>query len=228
MKNLKYIILILLIFSFGKSFFSQIEKGEGFLSIKGGYINIDDFTPRGYGGIEFDLLAWEKVGIHYSLLFGDNYFHMPIAPIGGFLAGIAVAATENDSTGENRVGAGLIVGLLTSIIPEGISLNIKVNDQIAFAPYISPLQFEYIRNDSKTKDDSFAGGAIGLRYHHYYYNQQFRISPYMEYKIHYSKNTHPGISAGLNLSYKVKKKSKKSFKEQIDNLETDQKEDSQF
>ena len=63
MKNLKYIILILLIFSFGKSFFSQIEKGDGYLSIKGGYMNIDDFTPRGYGGIEFDLLAWEKVGI---------------------------------------------------------------------------------------------------------------------------------------------------------------------
>ena len=225
MKNLKYIILILFIFSFGKSFLSQIDKGEGYLSIKGGYINIDDFTPRAYGGIEFDLLAWEKVGIHYSLLFGDNYFHMPIAPIGGFLLGAIIAGSE-DEDGENRLGVGLVVGLLTAIIPEGISFNIKVNDQIAFAPYISPLQFEYIRNDSKTKDDSFAGGAIGLRFHHYYYNSQFRISPYMEYKIHYNKYTHPGISAGLNLSYKVKKRSKKSFKEHIENMENQQTEDS--
>ena len=190
-------------------------------------MNVDYFTPRAYGGIEFDLLAWEKVGIHYSLLFGDNYFHMPIAPIGGFLLGAFIAGSEDDD-GENRLGVGLVVGLLTSIIPEGISLNIKVNDQIAFAPYISPLQFEYIRNDSKTKDDTFAGGGIGLRYHHYSYNQKFRISPYIEYKIHYNKNTHPGISAGLNLSYKVKNKYKKPNKLNTDNIDNNKNKDSNF
>jgi len=200
-------IVVLLLFSFQT--YAQIEKGATYLAARSGYLSINDYTPRGYGGLELDILAWEKVGIHYSLLFGEKYVHMPLAPVGGVFLGLAVAGTE-DSTGNNRIGPGLVLGLLTAIIPEGISYNIKLSEKSGLAPYISPLQFEYLKGDGQ---DSYAGGAVGLRYHQYLGDKQFRISPAIEYKIHYNKNSHGGISAGLNIAYQLKKKSEQPTEE---------------
>ena len=37
----------------------------------------------------------------------------------------------------------------------------------------------------------------------------FRVSPMVEYKVHYNKNPHLGISAGLNVALQLKEKSAK-------------------
>ena len=97
-----------------------------------------------------------------------------------------------------------MIGILTAIIPEGISYNIELNDHAGLAPYISPLQFEYLKSSGQ---DSFAGGAIGIRYHQYVSDNAIRISPSLEYKIHYHNPAHGGISAGINFAYRIKKKS---------------------
>jgi len=201
--SFRYSIVLAASFLVAQMASAQIEKGTSYLTARSGYLSINEYTPRGYGGLELDILAWEKVGIHYSLLFGEKYFHMPLAPLGGVFLGLAIAGTE-DSTGNNRIGPGLVLGLLTAIIPEGISYNIKLSEKSGLAPYISPLQFEYLKGDGQ---DSYAGGAVGLRYHQYLADKQFRISPAIEYKIHYNKNSHGGISAGLNIAYQLKQKS---------------------
>ena len=202
---IRYILCTMFLLFVCQSSFGQIEKGTGYVAVKGGYLNINDYAPRGYGGLELDILAGEKVGIHYSILFGQKYFHMPLAPFGGVFVGFAIANnTKEDSTSTGKIGLGALIGILTAIIPEGISYNIELNDHAGLAPYISPLQFEYLKSSGQ---DSFAGGAIGIRYHQYVNDNTMRISPSVEYKIHYHNPAHGGISAGINFAYRIKEKS---------------------
>jgi hypothetical protein len=63
---------------------------------------------------------------------------MPLAPFGGVALGLVIAGSA-DSTVNNRLGLGLLVGALTAIIPERISYNIKWNELSSIAPYIKPI-----------------------------------------------------------------------------------------
>jgi hypothetical protein len=199
--------LILLALLLSSSFVCQSQENEKralFLSAKSGYLSIKDFGPRYYGGIELDAMVGDRLGIHYSLLLGEKYFHMPLAPIGGVFAGLAVGKAAADSTKTfGGLGAGLLIGLITSIIPEGVSYNIPVNNTLTLAPYISPLQFEYLKTTEG--QDSFAGGGVGFRLHKNLKENLFRISPYFEYKMHYHRDFHNGFSTGLNFSVNLKK-----------------------
>ncbi len=197
---MKYVIILLASFLMQpSSAFAQHNKGSAFLSPRIGYLNIDGFNPQPYIGIELDYMVSDKVGIHYSLLFGQKYFHMPLAPIGGAFIGIAIAkaASESDTT-RSGMGIGLFVGLLTAIIPEGISYTTRVSSKLYIAPYVSPLQFEVLNKEA------FAGGAIGLRFHRYFHSEKIRLSPYFEIKKYYGTTPHLGFSTGASLSFAIK------------------------
>ena len=202
--KIKNFSLFLCFFFYFQATFSQIKKGSTYISIKSGYLNMKFFEPKIYGGLTLDILAWEKVGIHYDLLFGKKYFHMPLAPFGGAALGVIIASSE-DSTGENRLGLGLLVGAITAIIPEGISYNLKLSHPSTLSPYVSPLQYESIgklatlnNNQNASLMYDYAGGGVGLRYHQYLSNNKIRISPSFEYKIYYSKPFKDGFSAGIS------------------------------
>ena len=204
MKNIRILFLIMCCIFYFNIIFSQTKKGSTYISIKSGYLNMKFFEPKIYGGLSLDILAWDKVGIHYDLLFGEYYFHMPLAPFGGAALGVIIASSE-DSTGENRLGLGLLVGAITAIIPEGISYNFKLSNSSTLSPYISPLQYESIgklvtlNNQNASVKYDYAGGGVGLRYHQYLTNYKIRISPSFEYKIYYSKPFKDGFSAGISV-----------------------------
>jgi hypothetical protein len=204
MKKIMKVLTVLLfsLFLLSSNSYAQHQKGSVFLAARMGHLEINGFGPRVYGGIELEFMIADNFGIHYSILFGKEYFHMPLAPVGGILTGLLVgSAFKSDST-RNGVGIGIIIGLLTALIPEGISYTIPVAKRFYIAPYVSPLQFEYLKSDNG--QDAFAGGALGLRVHQYFNAGSFRLSPYFEYKIHYSENIHPGFSTGLNFALKLK------------------------
>ena len=192
------LFVIILLFSFQGH--AQIEKGAIYFGARAGYLSIEDYAPRTYGGLELDVMVTDKIGIHYSILFGEEYFHMPLAPVGGFFVAAAVSDIDEG------FGFGLLLGAITAIIPEGVSYNIPLGENSGFAPYISPLQFEYVPSG---EGNTYPGGAIGLRYHQYVGKKLFRVSPMVEYKVHYNKNPHLGISAGLNIALQLKEKSAK-------------------
>ncbi len=182
---------------------AQTQSGDVFAGARLGYLTLDGFNPRVYGGADLEVMVSDKIGIQYSFLGGKEYFHMPLAPFGGLFVGLAIGSTENDSTGKRNVGAGILFGLLTAIIPEGVSYNIPLESMnSSIAPYISPLQFEYIKSPSQSGgQDSYAGGAVGLRYN--YFLGRIRLSLNAEYKIHYHNPVHGGISAGFGLGYNL-------------------------
>ena len=163
------------------------------------------YEPKIYSGISLDILAWEKVGIHYDLLFGKKYFHMPLAPLGGGALGFFIASLK-DSTDQARPGLGLILGIITSLIPEGISYNIQLSNSSTISPFVSPLQYESIgelitlnNNINASVKYNYAGGGVGLRYHQYLSKNKIRISPSFEYKIYYSKPFKDGFSASISV-----------------------------
>lgn len=214
MLSLKRILVILCILTSVPPCISQAKRGDVMIGPVLGYASLDNYTPTSYGGLQIDFMVSDRIGFHYSLLVGKNYLHLPLAPVGGIYVGVWTGTRLGER--DSRVGYGLLAGtiafILTSMIPEGISYNFPVTNGFAIAPYVSPLQFEYLNN--LENNNSFAGGAVGLRLNSFIPLEKgyARISPYAEYKVHYSRDTHPGFSTGLNLSMKIKEGKRKKKK----------------
>ena len=181
-----------------------MSQNKSYFGVRVGYLSMDNYTPKKYGGIEFDFQFDNNVGIQYSFLAGKNYFHMPLAPSFGYIAGLtAAAAVPESDEGTDRVAIGIIVGLITTIIPESISYNIPLNDNFSVCPYISPLQLDFLKNEGNAEGDWIAGLGVGSRLHVYLYDRKFRVSPYFEYKIHYRQDAPQGYTFGLNLAARM-------------------------
>lgn len=182
---------------------AQMEKGNVYVSGTAAFVDLDGFTSRWSGGVQLDAMITDKWSIHYNILGCKRYFHMPLAPFGGVFVGLAIGSST-DSTGSRKIVPGILIGLLTAIIPEGIAYNILVNDNLVLSPYVSPLEFEYITNNSqKGGTDSYAGGGVGLRSQFLLMNGKLRVSPFAEYKIHYAKNIHNGTLLGVHIGMRL-------------------------
>ena len=179
-----------------------------FLGPRVGYLMINDYEARPYYGLDFEVMASDRIGLHYSVLFGAGYFHMPIGPMAGVVTGGLVmtlgvnAADDIDDLGA-ALGIGGVVFLLTAAIPESVHFHIPINKEITLVPYVSPLQLEFVR--ATRGEDTFMGGGLGCRVNILKNNSKagVRISPNVEYKIHYADNLHPGLSGGLTMAFRL-------------------------
>ena len=182
----------------------QAQNTEVFLGARFGHLDIENYNQRNYGGVELDVVFDNNLGMHYTILGGKGYFHMPVAPVVGFLLGLALTNDEppTDSTESNN-GLGLFIGILTSLIPEAISYTIPLSEQFSVAPYIAPLQFEYLKNVGDEEGDPYIGGGAGVKVHFFSMERRLRLSSYFEYKIHYNSPINKGYSAGLNIAWKI-------------------------
>jgi hypothetical protein len=188
---MRLIFLLLILVAGISTCQGQFSKGNILISPGIGQLHIDVFNPRNYGGIEFEKCLGEHVGIHYSVLFGADYFHMPVGILVGAVGGVLGLVS----------GAGFIF-FLTAAVPEGVSFYIPLGDKTTLSPYISPLQLEFVRKRI-VDEDTFVGGAVGVKLHQSL-NADWLFSPFVEYKIHYVEAVHPGISAGLKISRVIK------------------------
>ena len=196
--KLKVLIISLLVVLSSNA---QMEKGDVYVKAVGGQVSLRSFTPRTFGGAELDVMMNDKWGLHWSFHFGKKYIHTPLAPYAGVALGFIIGSTT-DSTGSRNIGAGILFGALMAIIPEGISYNINL-DKSTVSPYISPLQFDFIKNNSqKGGTDSYAGGAAGLKFS-VFPAEKHRITFFGEYRIHYYKDIHPGYAVGLKYGFNL-------------------------
>lgn len=197
-------LLLLSAFIFSIQSFSQHKST--YVGFRFGHLDMASHTPRNYGGLELDFQFENQFGIQYSLLSGKNYFHMPMAPAAGMVLGLVMvnATPLNDST-TNRVGLGVVIGLITALIPESFSYTIPVNQSLSFSPYISPLQLDFIKNEGDKEGEWYAGMGAGVRAHIYMKDQKYRLSPFAEYKIHYANQIPQGYTFGLQISARVSK-----------------------
>jgi len=182
---------------------ANAQLKEAYVGARVGLLAVEGYNTRLYGGLELDLEFENNLGIQYSLLGGKGYFHMPIGAPAGLLLGLIISNSRpNADTTKNNAGLGVFIGVLTALIPESISYDIALDDNLSIAPYISPLQLEFLKNGVE-QGIWYAGGGAGVRLHIYTRNKRARLTPYAEYKIHYASNLHEGFSFGGCLSFAI-------------------------
>jgi hypothetical protein len=97
---------------------SQPKDGSVYFSPRVGYLNLEGLAPRLYGGMELEIMVGDRFGIHCTLLGGQDYFHMPLAPFVGVLKGFVIGSTESGLDPEKRnVGLVIVIGIITALIP---------------------------------------------------------------------------------------------------------------
>jgi len=199
------IFIVICAFLFSLSTAAQEKQKEIFLGARIGHLKMDDYTARNYVGLELDIKYANNLGIQYSMLAGKNYFHMPVGPPAGFLLGLIIITTSRASKDSTKTGVGLgvVLGILTTLIPESVSYNIGITKKVSICPYVSPLQLDFLKNKSKDDGSWSAGLGAGSRVHLYFNDRKTRVSPYFEYKMHYRSDTPTGYTFGLNLAKRL-------------------------
>ena len=112
------------------------------------------FELSGFGKVGFDIrtqpmytagaaFEWQpksgNIGLNYSLRFGrtvdsEFLFQCPISAVTSIFAIAFLADCDSDLPG---------LGLLLCLIPEGLTYNIWLNEDVAIAPYVNPLLIEF-------------------------------------------------------------------------------------
>lgn len=131
------LLLFIIIFSTSNG---QIEKGDYTLTAD---FRIDterkeDDIPL--GGISLEYAATDYIGLNYTLLFSEELIHLPAGPL---LTAIFLAYVDGYSF----------------IIPEGISVNLKLSNFLYVAPAINLLGYEYLPSRSEDQSSGFVGGG---------------------------------------------------------------------
>lgn len=199
-KKLRYTILFtgLFLFFVNSRVNAQLSSGDSFIALKTGILNLNNYTQRNIVGIELDFMVTDNIGIHYNFLAGRKFFHGPAAPIGG-----SIVMTTLLTGGGDAAGA-FVIGLLLCAIPEGVSFNANISPSFSLSAMISPLEFDFIRNDNQQYGtDSFIGGSAGLKFNYLFYDKKIRISPFGVYKLHYHRNNNHGIFGGIAVGYNL-------------------------
>lgn len=189
-----------------KKSYSQLSQGDSFISLKTGLLNLNNYSQRNVIGAEVDIMVSDHIGIHYNFLFGRKYFHAPAAPIGGAFAFIFLA------DGVENLGGAILVGALLTVIPEGVSFNTNLNPNMSLGVKLSPLEFDFIRNENQEfGTDSFVGCSAGLKFSYLFDDKRFRISPFGDYKLFYHKNKTHGFFAGISIGYNLSPQNNDTF-----------------
>ena len=203
MRAIFFIVFNVLIIN--QSILSQSQQGDVFVSGKMGRLDIEDYTPRLAFGAQLDVMATDHIGLHWSFLGGNRYIHANAGPIIGVTIGSFIAATDDQNN--NNIGAGILFGILISAIPEGINYEIDLTINSSIAPYISPLQMDYIRNkDQATGVDTFVGLGVGTSLNTYLMQGKIKASIFGEGKVHYFNPGHPGLFYGFSIGYRLNKR----------------------
>lgn len=146
------------------------------------------------GNLQLTLFPEDKWSLNYSIGFGvsnnDNFYaHYPM----GAFWGIYLLA--NSSGGSSDLLATLAV--ISFLIPEGVSYNIKVNDKLNVSPYLNFNSMEFYYNDlneEKIKPSLGLGARIS-----YSMNKHFGCSFGLGGKIISAEGW--GIQSGVSLYY---------------------------
>lgn len=182
---------------------TQVDKV--YAGVNYGRFNFSGYTPRNYGGLNLDIQFESNLGLHYNISFARDYFHMPAVGALGFQLGVHVASSKKSTdTTNDKIGLGIAIAILGMLIPEGVYYNFQVNDGLSFAPYINPLQMDFISNNSTEENRKSFSGSLGLRSHLCFSDSKFRLSPYIEYKIHYDEKLGKGPAFGMCFSINLK------------------------
>lgn len=196
MKKILLFILFLSIFTSGKSQESSDYPNDGLyddnefsLGVSGMYIEYPEFATRTGYGLTLKTSVHKNVALTWHLHFGKRYFStsmwLPLGPL------LMAASTLNGNINRSTLGL-----LLISILPDGVSFPLRINDKLFITPSISPFWLDMYGKDSGYKR-FYIGGNVGLGLH--FKMKYFNIHPYGAAHLLYKAAPNFGYSGGIGI-----------------------------
>ncbi|MFM7683353.1 MAG: hypothetical protein ACKO7P_11505 [Bacteroidota bacterium] len=181
-------------------------KMSGGLIDSSGYIN---------GGLSAEYMVFKRFGLNYNLEFQhrtDKYNHVhasvgslagPPLIVIGLISGLA-NSENNSSNSESVFGLGYLgtfIGLLITVLPDGVSYHFPIGYKWDVAPYANVLGFDWIRNREKGYSEFKYSCSFGVRGTYLIKDRMTAIGFIETRKV---ASTGWGIGAGIGLGYLFK------------------------
>jgi hypothetical protein len=191
---------------------AQLTEKKGYVGFKTSYGFVDTSFYTNYG-ITGEYIFENRIGLVYNLEYQkrtDNYKHIhasvgtlagPPLILIGLLSGLA-STNDNTSTGAlYGLGyLGALVGLLITILPDGVSYHIPYGYNGDIAPYANVLGIDYIWNKNLGYSQWKYACSFGVK-GTYWHQSNWMLQGFLETRK--VASTGWGFGAGLGISYSL-------------------------
>lgn len=190
---------------------SQLISKKGYLGAKYSFGFIDTATYLNTG-ITGEYILKNRIGLVYNLEFqkrSDNYKHIhgSIGSLGGpplifigLLSGLS--NSYNDGTSSGSVFGlgylGVLVGILVTVLPDGVSYHIPFRYNGDISPYANVLGFDYIWNKKMGYSEWKYGCSFGVKATYWHFSN-WMLQGFVETRK--TASTGWGLGLGLGASY---------------------------
>lgn len=189
-----------------------MTQKKGYIGFKTSYGFVDTSFYNNYG-ITCEYIFRNKIGLVYNLEYQrrtDNYKHIhasvgslagPPLMLIGLLSGIANSYDASSTGSVFGLGyLGAFVGLLITVLPDGVTYHIPFGFNGDIAPYANVLGIDYVWNNSLGYSQwkySCSFGVKGTYWHH----SNWMMQGFLETRK--VANTGWGYGAGLGVAYSL-------------------------
>jgi hypothetical protein len=170
-------------------FYGLYKESQFTIGLSGMYIEYPKFATRTGYGLTLSTSVSKNVALTWHLYFGQRYFStsmwLPLGPL------LFSASVLNGNINKSALGL-----LLISILPDGVSFPIRLNDKLYITPSIAPFWMDMYGRDVAYKR-FYIGGNIGLGFH--IKLKYFNIHPYVAGHLLYTAAPNTGYSGGIGI-----------------------------
>lgn len=209
----KFVLIVMLVFLMLEAK-SQVTnyRWHTYAKMSGGMIDSSSYIN---GGLSAEFMLFKRIGLNYNLEFqhrSDNYNHVhasvgslagPPLIVIGLISGLANSA-NNSSNSESVFGLGYLgtlMGLLITVLPDGVSYHFPIGYKWDVAPYANVLGFDWIRNREIGYSEFKYSCSFGVRGTYLIKDRMTAIGFIETRKV---ASTGWGIGAGIGLGYLFK------------------------
>ena len=220
MKNIKgefvinkiYIRFVIVFFLISNYSTSQLTEKKGYIGFKTSYGFVDTSFYTNYG-ITGEYIFRNKIGLVYNLEYQRrtdkfNHIHASVGSLAGpplilvgLLSGIA---SSNDATSTGSVFGlgylGALVGLLITVLPDGVSYHIPYGYNGDIAPYANVIGIDYIWNKNLGYSQWKYACSFGVK-GTYWHHSNWMMQGFLETRK--VASTGWGFGAGLGIAYSL-------------------------
>lgn len=183
-----------------------------YAKLSGGIIDSSRYIN---GGISAEYMLFKRFGLNYNLEFQhrtDKYNHLhasvgslagPPLIVIGLISGLANSSNDS-SIAESTFGLGYLgtlMGLLITILPDGVSYHVPIGYKWDVSPYANVLGFDWIRNKEIGYSEFKYSCSFGVR-GTYLITDRLTAIGFIETRK--AAPTGWGIGAGIGMGYLFK------------------------
>jgi len=198
-------VFLLFFFFYQNLTYSQLTQKKGYVGFKASYGIMDTSSYQNYG-ITGEYLFRNRIGLVYNFEFqkrSDNFkhIHASVGSLAGpplLLIGLLSGASNLDQTSSGSIFGlgylGAVVGLLITVLPDGVSYHFPIGYNWDISPYANVLGIDYVWNKDLGYKQWKYSCSFGVKGTYWNYNN-WMLQGFIETR----KVTSTGWGVGLGL-----------------------------